>query len=66
MFISVDLPEPDAPMMATISPAWMLRSMPLSTATVPSPEGNSRQRSRTSSKGASAPGCVGASLAACT
>src|SRR3989338_1660724 len=50
MFIKVDLPEPEAPMMATISPASMRRFTPLSTATVPSPDGNSRHRSWTSSK----------------
>ena len=33
MFISVDLPEPDAPMMATISPASMSRSTSSSTVT---------------------------------
>lgn len=42
MFIKVDLPEPDAPRIeATISPASMRRFTPLSTATVPSPDGNS-------------------------
>ena len=30
MFISVDLPEPDAPMMATISPCVTVRSTPRS------------------------------------
>src|SRR3546814_2096312 len=43
MFIRVDLPEPDGPTMATISPAWIVRSMSFSTAMVPSPEGNSRR-----------------------
>ncbi|SVK47210.1 Uncharacterised protein [Acinetobacter baumannii] len=38
MFISVDLPEPEAPMIATISPASMLRLIPFSTSTVCSPE----------------------------
>ncbi len=28
MFMSVDLPDPEAPMMATISPAAIDRSMP--------------------------------------
>ena len=31
MFMSVDLPEPDAPMMATNSPAWIFSEMPRST-----------------------------------
>jgi len=33
MFISVDLPEPDAPTMATNSPAWIDRSIPRNTST---------------------------------
>src|SRR3546814_10109721 len=43
MFIRVDLPEPDGPTMATISPAWIVRSTSFSTMIVPSPEGNSRR-----------------------
>src|SRR3546814_2272568 len=43
MFIRVDLPEPDGPTMATISPAWIVRSISFSTAMVPSPEANSRR-----------------------
>ena len=37
MFISVDLPEPDAPMMATKSPRPTIKSMPRNawTSTVP-------------------------------
>ena len=27
MFMAVDLPEPDGPMMATNSPSWIVRSM---------------------------------------
>ena len=34
MFISVDLPEPDAPMTATISPASTVRSTPRSACTL--------------------------------
>jgi hypothetical protein len=37
MFIRVDLPEPDAPMIATYSPASMSRSTPASAGTAPSP-----------------------------
>src|SRR5690606_41775069 len=51
MFMSVDLPDPDAPTMATISPASMVRLMSLRTAMVSSPAGNSRRRSRSSSSG---------------
>src|SRR6478736_4632110 len=43
MFIKVDLPEPDAPTMATISPASMVRLMSFKTAIVWSPAGNSRR-----------------------
>ncbi len=39
IFISVDFPEPEAPTIATISPAWMLRVIPFRTSTLPSPEG---------------------------
>src|SRR5690606_33647717 len=49
MFMSVDLPDPDAPTMATISPASIVRLMSLRTAMVSSPAGNSRRRSRSSS-----------------
>src|SRR5690606_29999937 len=52
MFIRVDLPEPEAPMMATISPRSMTRSMSSSTAMVSSPAGNSRRRPRSSRRGA--------------
>ena len=40
MFIVVDLPDPDAPMIATKSPAAMSRSMPFSAwnAAAPSPK----------------------------
>src|SRR5690606_4930281 len=48
MFMSVDLPEPEAPTMATISPASMVRLMSFRTAMVSSPAGNSRRRSRSS------------------
>src|SRR5690606_31186071 len=51
MFIRVDLPEPEAPMMATISPRSMTRSMSSSTAMVSSPAGNSRRSPRSSSNG---------------
>ena len=37
MFISVDLPEPEAPMMATNSPASMRSDTPRSACTVWSP-----------------------------
>ncbi len=37
MFIAVDLPEPEGPMMATNSPASMLRSTPCSARTAASP-----------------------------
>ena len=37
MFISVLLPEPDAPMIATSSPGLIARSMPCSTSTARSP-----------------------------
>ena len=37
MFISVDLPDPDGPMMATNSPRSISNEMPLSTCTVTSP-----------------------------
>ena len=37
MFINVDLPEPDAPISATISPRAMDSEMPLSTGTSTSP-----------------------------
>ena len=37
MFISVDLPEPDAPISATISPRSMVSDTPLSTGTSISP-----------------------------
>src|SRR3546814_16182819 len=43
MFIRVDLPEPDGTTMATISPAWIVRSISFSTAMVPSPEATSRR-----------------------
>ncbi|KAG1434079.1 hypothetical protein G6F56_014435 [Rhizopus delemar] len=52
MFISVDLPEPDWPTMATISPAWISRFTSRSTAMTSSPAGNSRRRSRRRSSGA--------------
>src|SRR5690606_18435235 len=42
MFISVDLPEPDWPIMATISPRWMSRSTPLSTETLSPPAAKRR------------------------
>src|SRR5690606_15586878 len=45
----VDLPEPEAPTMATISPASIVRLISLRTAMVPSPAGNSRRRSLSSS-----------------
>ncbi len=44
MFISVDLPEPEGPMMATISPRSIVRSMSLSTAMDCSPLWNLRPR----------------------
>ena len=37
MFIIVDLPEPDGPMIATSSPSWMSRSTPRRACTVTSP-----------------------------
>ena len=37
MFISVVLPEPEAPISATISPRAMVSEMPLSTGTSTSP-----------------------------
>jgi len=37
MFIAVDLPEPLGPMMATNSPAWTTKSMPLSAASATAP-----------------------------
>ena len=37
MFISVDFPEPDAPMIATISPGVMFRSTPRRARTSTSP-----------------------------
>ncbi|CAJ9862375.1 Uncharacterised protein [Burkholderia pseudomallei] len=42
MFISVDLPEPDAPTMATISPASIDRLTSSSTTTSFSPAGKRR------------------------
>ena len=42
MFISVDLPEPDEPMMATNSPGWTVRLMPRSASTLTSPTTNVR------------------------
>ncbi len=39
MFISVDLPDPDAPTMATISPAAMDKLTPLSAEITWSPAG---------------------------
>ncbi|EEG10406.1 hypothetical protein FuraDRAFT_0388 [Pseudogulbenkiania ferrooxidans 2002] len=51
MFISVDLPEPEAPTMATISPAMICRLTSRSTATVSSPAWNSRVSPLTSSRG---------------
>ena len=38
MFIAVDLPEPDGPMMATNSPSPMVRSTPASACTAAVPE----------------------------
>ena len=35
--MSVVLPEPEAPIKATISPRWMVNEMPLSTGTSTSP-----------------------------
>src|SRR5690606_4621632 len=52
MFISVDLPDPEAPMMATNSPARMVRSTSRSTGTVISPAGYSRPRPFSSISGA--------------
>ena len=52
MFISVDLPDPEVPMMATISPASMVRSIPCSTVSVSSPTGNSRRMPFSSISGA--------------
>jgi hypothetical protein len=43
MFMSVDLPEPDEPTMATISPDSMVRLTSLSATTTSSPAGNSRR-----------------------
>ena len=37
MFIKVDLPDPEAPMMATNSPASISREMPRSTSTATVP-----------------------------
>src|SRR3954453_10023566 len=37
MFIIVDLPDPDGPMIATSSPSWMSRSTPRRACTVTSP-----------------------------
>ena len=37
MFINVVLPEPEAPISATISPRWIVSEMPLSTGTSTSP-----------------------------
>jgi acyl-CoA thioesterase-1 len=39
VFMSVDLPEPDAPMIATYSPSRIVRSMPLSASTITEPSG---------------------------
>ena len=33
MFIKVDLPEPEGPMMDTNSPRWMSKEMPFNTCT---------------------------------
>src|ERR1700761_377635 len=49
MFIKVDLPEPDAPTIAIISPASILRSMSFSATKTPSPEGYSRRTPANSS-----------------
>ena len=38
MFMSVDLPEPEAPMIATNSPAWISSETPRRTSTATSPE----------------------------
>ena len=51
MFISVDLPDPDAPMIATISPASMVRFTSFSTTTSRSPEGKRRVTPVSSSMG---------------
>ena len=37
MFIAVDLPEPDGPMMATNSPSAIVRSTPASACTAAAP-----------------------------
>src|SRR5208282_4577123 len=53
MFISVDLPEPDEPMMATNSPGWTVRLMPRSASTLTSPMTNVRATSSTLITGSS-------------
>ena len=44
MFISVDLPDPDEPMMATNSPCWTVRLIPRSASTLKSPSTKVRVR----------------------
>src|SRR6476619_1279185 len=51
MFISVDLPEPDWPTMAIISPASISRLMSSSTVTVSAPVTNRRVRPRSTING---------------
>src|SRR3989344_8512709 len=46
--MSVDLPAPERPMMASHSPSWMTTSMPFKTCTVSSPLPNDLRRSRVS------------------
>ena len=59
MFISVDLPEPDEPMMATNSPGWTVRLMPRSASTLTSPTTNVRATFSTLiTGGAPEPSCV--------
>ena len=61
MFISVDLPEPDGPMMATNSFRRIVRSTPRSARTISPPMSYSRWRLRvtiTASRGTSAGSCA--------
>src|SRR5262245_59590004 len=51
MWSSVDLPTPDAPMIATVSPGLTVRLTPFKTRTVSGPIRYSRSRSRAASRG---------------
>src|SRR5581483_6041704 len=51
MFMSVDLPEPEGPTIATLSPASIARSTWLNATKMPSPEGYSRRTPLSSMSG---------------